>query len=197
MCSSDLPVFGMVTRVVREKGFAILVPTLDRMLADDVRLIVIGEGDPAFETALAVTAKKFPERFSYQRHYDEQLAHLIEAAMDISLVPSQFEPAGLTTMYSLKYAALPVARASGGIQEIVENYDPTINRGYGFLFYDYTSEALWDAIKTAREVFEDRQLWMTLCHRAMSRNFSWDSSAARYEQLYQELIPAEQASDNT
>jgi starch synthase len=187
------PVFGMVTRVVKEKGFDILVPVLDRLLNDDVRLIIIGEGDPAFETALAVAAKKFPTKFSYQRHYDEQLAHLIEAAIDISLIPSRFEPSGLMAMYSLKYAALPVARATGGIQEIIEDYDPTLDRGYGFLFFDYSTEAFWDAIRRAREVFNDRTLWHTLCERAMARNFSWDVSAARYEQAYRELGPAEEA----
>jgi starch synthase len=187
------PVFGMVTRVVKEKGFDILVPLLDRLLSDDVRLIIIGEGDPAFETALTVAAKKFPTKFSYQRHYDEQLAHLIEAAIDISLIPSRFEPSGLMAMYSLKYAALPVARAAGGIQEIIEDYDPTLDRGYGFLFFDYSTEAFWDAIKRAREVFNDRTLWHTLCERAMARNFSWDASAARYEQAYRALAPAEEA----
>ena len=87
------PVFGMVTRVVHEKGFEILVPLLDRLLWDDVRLIILGEGDPAYETALAVAARKFPTRFAYQKDYDAKLAHLIEAGMDISLIPSQFEPA--------------------------------------------------------------------------------------------------------
>ena len=87
------PVFGMVTRVVQEKGFEILVPLLDRLLSDDVRLIILGEGDPAYETALAVAARKFPTKFAYQKNYDEKLAHLIEAGMDISLIPSRFEPA--------------------------------------------------------------------------------------------------------
>lgn len=187
------PVFGMVSRVVKEKGFDILVPVLDRLLSDDVRLIIIGEGDPAFETALAVAAKKFPTKFSYQRHYDEQLAHLVEAAIDISLIPSHFEPSGLMAMYSLKYAALPVARATGGIQEIIEDYDPTLERGYGFLFFDYSSEAFWDAIKRAREIFGDRTTWHTLCERAMARDFSWTAAASRYEQAYRQLIHADEA----
>lgn len=187
------PVFGMVTRVVKEKGFEILVPLLDRLLSDDVRLIIIGEGDPAFETALAVAARKYPTKFSYQKHYDEQLAHLIEGAIDITLIPSQFEPAGLSAMYSLKYAALPVARAAGGIQEIIEDYDEALQRGYGFLFYEYSTAAFWDAIKRAREVFNDPILWTTLAERAMSRNFSWDASAQRYEQVYREIAPAQEA----
>src|SRR5438128_7424618 len=184
------PVFGMVTRVVQEKGFEILVPLLDRLLWDDVRLIILGEGDPAYETALAVAARKFSTRFAYEKNYDDKLAHLIEAGMDISLIPSRFEPAGLSAMYNLKYGVLPVARVTGGIQEIVEDYDPTTDSGYGFLFYEYSSEAFWDAIKRARQIFRDRRLWTTLMKRAMARDFSWKASAQRYEALYRELVGA-------
>jgi starch synthase len=184
------PVFGMVTRVVEEKGFEILVPLLDRLLWDDVRLIILGEGDPAYETALAVAARKFPTRFAYQKDYDAKLAHLIEAAMDVSLIPSRFEPAALGAMYNLRYGALPVARVIGGIQEIIEDYDPATDSGYGFLCYEYSSEAFWDAIKRARQIFGDRQLWIKLMRRAMARNFSWEASAQRYEALYRELVGA-------
>jgi starch synthase len=184
------PVFGMVTRVVQEKGFEILVPLLDRLLWDDVRLIILGEGDPAYETGLAVAARKFSTRFAYKKDYDARLAHLIEAGMDISLIPSQFEPAGLSAMYNLKYGALPVARATGGIHEIIEDYDPASDSGYGFLCYEYSSEAFWDAMKRARQIFRDRELWTKLMKRAMARNFSWDASAQRYEVLYKELIGA-------
>jgi starch synthase len=182
------PVFGMVTRVVQEKGFEILVPLLDRLLWDDVRLIILGEGDPACETALAVAARKFPTKFAYQKNYNEQVAHLIEGGMGISLIPSRFEPAGLGAMYNLKYGALPVARVTGGIQEIIEDYDPTTNSGYGFLCYEYSTDAFWDAVKRARHLFRDQRLWMKLIRRAMTRNFSWDVSAQRYEALYAELV---------
>lgn len=186
------PVFGMVTRVVEEKGFEILMPLLDRLLSDDVRLIILGEGDPAYETALAVAARKFPAKFAYQKNYDERLAHRIEAGMDITLIPSRFEPAGLSAMYSLKYGALPIARATGGIQEIIEDYDPTTDSGYGFLCYEYSTEAFWDSIKRAREVFRDRVVWTVLMARAMSRDFSWDASAQRYEQVYAELVGSDE-----
>jgi starch synthase len=182
------PVFGMVTRVVEEKGFEILVPILDRLLWDDVRLIILGEGDPAYETALAIAARKFPGRFAYQEDYNEKLAHLIQAGMDISLIPSRFEPAGLSAMYNLKYGALPVARATGGIQEIIEDYDPGTDRGYGFLCYKYSGEAFWDAIKRAREIYRDRSVCIKLMKRAMARNFSWSASAQRYEEVYREIV---------
>jgi starch synthase len=186
------PVFGMVTRVVEEKGFQILVPLLDRLLSDDVRLIILGEGDPAYETALAVAARKFPSKFAYRKNYDEKTAHVIEAGMDISLIPSHFEPASLSAMYSLRYGALPVAQATGGIQEIIEDYDPTTDSGYGFLCYEYSAEAFWDSIKRARAVFRDRMVWTVLMARAMARDFSWDASAQRYEQVYAELVGSDE-----
>jgi starch synthase len=185
------PVFGMVTRVVEEKGFEILMPLLDRLLWDDVRLIILGEGDPGYETALAIAARKFPDKFAYQEDYNEKLAHLIQAGMEISLIPSRFEPAGLSAMYNLKYGALPVARATGGIQEIIEDYDPAEDRGYGFLCYEYSSEAFWDAIKRAREIYRDRDVWTKLMKRAMARRFSWGTPAERYEKLYRKLLRAE------
>ena len=181
------PVFGMVTRLVPEKGFDLFMPLLDRLLSDDVRLIILGEGDPGYETALAIAARKYPTKFSYRRTYDEQLAHLIEAGADVTLIPSQIEPSGLSAMYSLKYGALPVARATGGIQEIIEDYDPTMDAGFGFLCYEKNPDAFWDSIKRAREIFHDTTLWTALVERAMSRDFSWNEAAERYERVYEQL----------
>ncbi|MFL6588825.1 MAG: glycogen synthase [Chthoniobacterales bacterium] len=184
------PVFGMVTRLVPEKGFDLLMPLLDRLLSDDVRLIILGEGDAGYETALAIAARKYPTKFAYRSHYDEPLAHLIEAGMDIALVPSKIEPSGLSAMYSLKYGAVPVARATGGIQEIIEDYDPSMDAGFGFLCYESTPDAFWDSIKHARAVFRDKPTWTTLMERAMARDFSWTEAATRYESLYAELTGA-------
>jgi starch synthase len=181
------PVFGMVTRLVPEKGFDLLMPLLDRLLSDDVRLIILGEGDPGYETALAIAARKYPTKFAYRRTYDEALAHLIEGGADVTLIPSRIEPSGLSAMYSLKYGALPVACATGGIQEIIEDYDPTLDSGFGFLCHENTPDAFWDSIKRAREIFQDKALWATLVERAMSRDFSWEAVAERYEALYAQL----------
>ena len=179
------PVFGMVTRLVSEKGFDVIMPVLDRLLSDDVRLIILGEGDPAYETALAVAARKYPTRFAYRRSYDEGLAHLIEGGVDVTLIPSRIEPSGLSAMYSLKYGALPVARATGGIQEIIEDHDPTSDRGYGFLCYETSADAFWDSIKRAREIFlTDPACWTGLVRRAMAQEFSWEAAAEQYEKLY-------------
>ncbi|MEP6936557.1 MAG: glycogen synthase [Chthoniobacterales bacterium] len=186
------PVFGMVTRLVPEKGFDDLIPILDRLLSEDVRLIILGEGDPAYATALSMADRKHANRFAYSPAYDESLAHLIEAGADVTLIPSRVEPSGLSAMYSLKYGALPVARAIGGIQEIIEDYDPSADTGHGFLYYERSSEALWDAVKRALEVFEDRPVWNRLVERAMAQDFSWSTAAKHYEQIYGSLLPMAQ-----
>ncbi len=185
------PVFGMVTRLVGEKGFDILLPVLDRLLADDVRLIILGKGDPAYETALGIAARKFPTRLAYRHDYDESLAHLIEGGSDIALIPSRVEPGGFSAMHSLRYGVLPVARATRGIEQIITDYDPAAGTGHGFLFYEYGSEPFWDAIKRAREVFRDRPEWERLMKRALARDFSWARAAESYEQLYGALLAQE------
>jgi starch synthase len=181
------PVLGMVTRTVGAKGFDILMPVLDRLLSDDVRLIILGRGDPAYETALAIAARKYPTRLAYRHDYDEALAHLIEGGSDLALIPSRVEPGAFSAMHSLKYGVLPIARALRGVEQIIVDYDPSADSGYGFLFYQYGSEPLWDAIKRAREIFTDRREWERLMQRAMACDFSWARAAERYEEVYRGL----------
>ncbi len=185
------PVFAMVGRLADQKGIDLLVPLLDRLLADDVRLVILGEGEPKFESALMVAARKYPGKFVFRQGFDDALAHRIDAGADGVLIPSHFEPCGLAAMVSLKYGALPVARASGGLHQIVQDYDPTAGpegSGNGFVFFDETPEALWDAIGRAKKVFQDRQAWAGLRLRAMLADFSWPAAAARYEQVYETTI---------
>ena len=182
------PVFGMVTRLIGAKGFDILMPVLDRLLADDVRLVILGKGDPAYETALAIAARKYPERLAYRHDYDETLAHLIEGGSDIALIPSRVEPGAFSAMHSLKYGVLPIARATRGVEQIIVDYDPSTDTGYGFLFYEYGSEPFWDAIKRAREVFENKPVWDRLRKRAATLDFSWALAAESYEKLYGGLV---------
>ncbi len=183
------PVFGMVTRTIEAKGFDILMPVLDRMLADDVRLVILGKGDPAYETGLGIAARKYPQRFAYQHNYNEELAHLIEGGSDVALIPSRVEPGAFSAMHSLKYGVLPVAHGSPGVDQIIADYDPTLGgSGYGFLFYEYGSEPFWDAIKRAKELFLQKPEWQRLMQRAIARDFSWALAAESYEKLYGELV---------
>jgi starch synthase len=182
------PVFGMVTRTVEAKGFDILMPVLDRLLADDVRLVILGKGDPAYETALGIAARRYSRRLAYQHAYDEELAHLIEGGSDVALIPSRIEPGAFSAMHSLKYGVLPVAHGALGVEQIIADYDPASRSGYGFLFYEYGSEPLWDAIKRAKELFADSAEWQCLMRRAIALDFSWGVAAESYERLYGELV---------
>ena len=185
------PVFGMVTRVVEEKGFAILMPILDRLLTDDVRLIVLGEGDAGYETGLAVAARKFPTKFVYRRTYDERLAHMIEAGMDISLIPSRFEPSGLSAMYSLKYGTPPVVRVTGGLADtIVDTTEETLAAGTanGFTFHEPTPQALSAALKRAIAYQARPDAWQRLLASGMKEDWSWTRSAKQYVALYEATV---------
>jgi len=182
------PVFAMVSRLAEQKGIDLLLPIIDRLLADDVRLVVLGQGDSGYERELMIASKRHPERFTYHQSMDERLAHLIEAGADVSLIPSHFEPCGLTAMYSLKYGTLPIARATGGLHQIIQDFDPSAGTGTGFLFYDYSEEAFWDSIVRARRHFHDKPRWAELVQRAMAADFSWPKAVECYEEVYRRAL---------
>lgn len=181
------PVFSMIGRLAEQKGLDILIPVLDRLLADDVRLVILGAGESAYETALSTYAKRYAGKFAYIREFSQKAAHLIEAGSDINLIPSHFEPCGLSALYSLKYGTIPIARAVGGLQQIVREFDPVSKEGHGFLFYDYSADALWDVILNAKRMFATPANWSVLVDRAMACDFSWPNAAAEYEKYYQEI----------
>ncbi|MDB6171625.1 MAG: glgA [Chthoniobacteraceae bacterium] len=185
------PVIAMVSRLAEQKGIDLLLPIIDRLLSDDVRLVILGEGDTGYERELMIASKRHAGRFSFLKVLDERLAHLIEAGADIALVPSHFEPCGLSAMYSLKYGTLPVARATGGLFQIVRDYDPGTHSGTGFLFFDYQSEAFYDSILRAKQVFENSAEWQKLMERAMGSDFSWARAAESYEAVYERALKEE------
>lgn len=182
------PVFAMVSRLAEQKGLDLLVPVIDRMLSGNARLVILGEGDRAYERELLIASRRHPERFAYRQSMDEHIAHLIQAGADVFLMPSHFEPCGLTAMYALKYGTLPLARATGGLFQIIQDYDPSTDSGTGFLFYDYSPEALWDSIVRVKRIFGDAALWKRLVQRAMRADFSWSKAVVRYEEVYAQLL---------
>jgi starch synthase len=182
------PVLVMVTRLTHQKGIELLFPVIDRLLADDVRLVILGEGHAAFERELMVACRRHPERFAYRQSMDETLAHLIYAGGDVFLMPSQYEPCGLSAMYALKYGTLPIAHATGGLFESIQDYDPTNESGHGFLFYNYSPEGFWDAIRRVRSCFTDTEKWRNLQLRAMACDFSWSAAVPKYEEIYERVL---------
>ena len=174
------PVFGMVTRLVGAKGFDILMPVLDRLLADDVRLVILGKGDRLTRPRSPSPRANMPTASAHQHDYDEALAHLIEGGKRHHSDPLPRWPGAFSAMHSLKYRRAPDRPGHPQIEQIIIDYDPSTDAGYGFLFYEYGSEPLWDAIKRAKEVFANRAEWERLMQHAIALDFSWALAAESY-----------------
>jgi starch synthase len=181
----DVPLFALIGRLSSQKGIDVLVQALDRILAWDVQVVVLGTGDAAVEGHLARLADERADRFTAWLHFDETRAHRIEAGADFFLMPSRFEPCGLSQMYSLRYGTLPIVRATGGLVDTVESYDETTGGGTGFVLHDLNPESLADTVGWALATWYDRPHHIAMLRRrAMTRDFSWDRAAREYERLY-------------
>jgi starch synthase len=185
---SELPLLGMVSRLTSQKGFDLIQQIFDRIMTQELQLVLLGSGELRYEDFFVTAAARFPEKFAVRMGFDEALAHQIEAGADIFLMPSLYEPCGLNQMFSLKYGTLPIVRAIGGLKDTVIDYDAEPSRGTGFVFDRYEPNALWESIERALRVFVDNRLWTALIHRAMGMDFSWDRSAQAYSNLYEQLL---------
>jgi starch synthase len=184
----DVPLLGMISRLVDQKGIDLVVAALPDLLARDVQLAVLGSGSHAYEDAFRRAAADRPDRLAARIGFDEALAHRIEGGADAFLMPSRYEPCGLNQMYSLRYGTLPVVRAVGGLEDTVEDFDGWM-RGTGFKFREYSPQALLLAVRRALDTYRDRRTWQALVLRGMAQDFSWDRSARSYEALYRSLVP--------
>lgn len=180
------PLIGMITRLTRQKGLDLLIEVLPEFLATrDVRLVVLGSGDHHYEAFLHGLQRQFPGRAVFYSGYSEELAHFIEAASDIFLMPSMYEPCGLNQMYSLKYGTVPIVRRTGGLADSVRHFDPATGQGTGIVFNDYDPDAVRWALATALEWFGWPSVWRRLVLNGMREDFSWDTQGAEYERLYE------------
>jgi starch synthase len=151
-------------------------------------MVLLGSGEPRYESFFTTAAARFPEKFAVRMGFDEALAHQIEAGADIFLMPSLYEPCGLNQMFSLKYGTIPVVRAVGGLKDTVVDYDAARGTGTGFVFQTYEPQALATAIERALRAFADKPVWNAMIHRAMRMDFSWDRSAQAYNNLYEQVL---------
>jgi starch synthase len=178
------PVLAMIVRNASARGIRLVVPLLDRLLACGVRLVILGEGDVAFERELAIASRRHRGRFAHRRTIEPPLSHLIHAGADLFLVPSHDEPDGASMLCALKYGAIPVAHTAGGLAEVLRDDDPGTGTGNAVLFHHDSPEALWDALGRALHLFADRPRWTELVRRAMAGDSSWEHAAERYEAVY-------------
>lgn len=184
--NAQTPMLGFIGRLVEQKGIDLLLDQLGQLLTQDCHLVVLGSGFAHYEQALTTLAQQQPNKVSVTLGYNEALAHRIEAAADIFLMPSIFEPCGLNQMYSLRYGTLPVVNDVGGLRDTVKErpFDDIGSEGNGFVFQNPTSDDLHQAIKRALWCYQQPDLWKQLQQNAMSQDFSWENSAQQYETLY-------------
>lgn len=179
-----VPVVGMISRLVDQKGFDLIERAIHRMLALDLGLVVLGTGEARYEDFLRQLRQRYAGKVGVTIGFDNVLAHKIEAGSDIFLMPSRFEPCGLNQMYSLRYGAVPVVHATGGLDDTIEAYEPAADRGNGFKFTAYDAEALLATLQRALTIYHDRATWERLMQRGMQADFSWMKSAQAYADLY-------------
>ncbi len=189
------PILGVVSRMVPQKGLDLLAEAIEGILNHmQVQFVLLGSGEPALEEFFASLPARFPGRVGCYIGYNEELAHWIEAGADFFVMPSRYEPCGLNQIYSLRYGTLPIVRATGGLDDTVEQYDESTGEGTGFKFHEASAHALYYTVGWAVSTYYDRpQHYAAMQRRAMQQRFSWDESARQYEQAYLQAIQNKRA----
>ncbi|OGF50263.1 MAG: starch synthase [Candidatus Firestonebacteria bacterium GWA2_43_8] len=182
------PMLGIVSRFADQKGFDILGPAMDMLMKNDVQLVIQGIGDQRYNDMFSAFQSKYPDKLAVVFKFDERIAHLIYAGSDMFMMPSRFEPCGLSQLISFKYGTVPVVRDTGGLSDSVSNFEPKNGKGTGFVFKDYSPWAMLDAINRAILVYKNKNIWAKLIIKDMGLDFSWDISAKKYIELYKKAL---------
>ena len=183
----NVPLIGIVSRFAAQKGFDLIGQIVDRLALEDVLLAVLGSGDKLYEEMFLRLSRQVPHKIAVRIAYDNALAHKIEAGADMFLMPSRYEPCGLNQIYSLKYGTVPIVRATGGLDDTIDPWDPRTKKGTGFKFQEPTGEALLRTIHQALQLYRDQTSWQRLMRNGMSKDFSWRSSAREYVRVYERV----------
>ncbi|MBP2641904.1 MAG: hypothetical protein H6Q66_2855 [Firmicutes bacterium] len=188
-----LPLIAIVSRLVDQKGLDLVLDALPEILNQDIQFVVLGTGDEYYERSFSTAAKDFPQKMAVNIQFSESLAHKIYAGSDIFLMPSCSEPCGIGQLIAMRYGAVPVVRAIGGLKDTVQQYDEATGSGTGFCFAEYSPAAMLTALRQAITVFRNKAAWMKLMRSGMKRDFSWKHSAAQYKKIYEKLWEVRQA----
>ncbi|MDR3738167.1 MAG: glycogen synthase GlgA [Terracidiphilus sp.] len=186
--ADSTPVIGIVSRFATQKGFDLVEQVAGQLSDRQVAVVALGTGEPVYEKFFRDWAFWHKEKVAAQIRYDDALAHKIEAGADIFLMPSRYEPCGLNQIYSLKYGTVPVVRATGGLDDTIEEWSAEKGTGTGFKFYAYQPAELMAAIDRAVAAFRDKEAWTRLMRNGMERNYSWEQPAREYAAAYEELV---------
>ncbi|MDP2695817.1 MAG: glycogen/starch synthase [bacterium] len=179
-------VVSIVARLTEQKGLDLLLPVAEALLKETpMQLVVLGSGEAKYMSFFQDLEKKHPKRVAAHLSFDFDLPHLVYAGADVVLIPSRFEPSGLSQMEAMRYGCIPIARKTGGLADTVEDYDPQNKTGLGFVFNSFDSISLVVAMMRAYEIYRNPEVWQKIQQRAMNRDFSWKQSAADYGKLFE------------
>lgn len=180
---------GIVSRLTDQKGLDLIAYMMDQICAEDVQLVILGTGESQYENMFRHFAWKYPDRVSANIYYSEDMSHKIYASCDAFLMPSLFEPCGLSQLMSLRYGTVPIVRETGGLKDTVEPYNEYESTGTGFSFANYNAHEMMNTINYAKHVFyNNKREWNKIVDRGMLKDFSWTSSAKKYQKLYDNLL---------
>lgn len=180
---------GIVSRLTDQKGLDLIQAVMDELCTDDMQLVVLGTGDEKYENMFRHYDWKYHDRVSAQIYYSDPLSHMIYAGCDAFLMPSLFEPCGLSQLMALRYGTVPMVRETGGLKDTVEPYNEFEGTGTGFSFANYNAHEMLDTIRYAKYVYYNKKReWNKIIDRAMAKDFSWNTSAKKYQELYDWLI---------
>lgn len=180
----DIPMIGMISRLADQKGFDLVADTIEQMMGFNLQMIILGTGEEKYHRLFLSLAKRYPGKIAVNLRFDNEMAHLIIAGADIFLMPSRFEPCGLTQLYSLRYGTVPVVRRTGGLADTVLDVNDSSENGNGFVFDEYDGQKMIKAIQRALEAYQDQKLWSKISKKGMRQNHSWSASAEEYVKLY-------------
>ncbi|MCX7745813.1 MAG: glycogen synthase GlgA [Clostridia bacterium] len=184
---NDIPLIGIISRMVPQKGFDLISFVLDDILRMDLQVVILGAGEQHYEHLFSNAAHHHPTKLSVNLKYDPVLAQRIYAGSDMFLMPSLFEPCGLSQLFSLRYGSIPIVRETGGLKDTIQPLNELTGQGNGFTFTRYNAHDMLFAIKEAVHVYHHRSIWQNLVKRGMNQDFSWSKSAYQYRDLYKKL----------
>lgn len=182
------PVIGCISRLAEQKGFDLIGQIADDLLKLDIQFVLLGTGEKKYHDLFEAIQKRYPRKAGVYLGFSNELAHLIEAGSDMFLMPSRYEPCGLNQMYSLRYGTIPIVRATGGLDDTIEDYDLESGNGTGFKFSRYDATELMRAIERAVAVYANKPAWRKMMKQGMQKDFSWESSARKYIALYKNVL---------
>ena len=181
----ERPLIGIISRFADQKGFDLIAEVAGDLMKENLALVALGTGQPEYEALFKELAEKYSARVGVKIGFDNALAHKIEAGAEMFLMPSRYEPCGLNQIYSLRYGTVPIVRATGGLDDTIQNFDAKTQQGTGFNFEEYTGKALLHSVRAALKAYRDPKSWHALQTNGMAKDFSWKASAASYVTLYE------------